>query len=201
MLKPTKKLKFLIPVLLFFLFLILVLSSCTGNKDEESSDTILTEEKSPGTVWTDLSEDATSYTFQNAVLSIDYETEWRISAKTDSSMVLTHKENPGNILLSTEWTEIQGATSGELVDIYRNQLDITSDEVEKMENIQIGRIDAERYVSMISGNNRESIVSMHVLFISGKRAYLVMFSANPDDFVTYIAHANQVISTIRINGG
>jgi len=200
MLKPTKKLKFLIPNLLLILFLIVVLSSCTGNKEKESSDTILMEEKSPGTVWTDVSEENTSYNFQNAVLSIDYGTEWRISAKTDSSMVLTHKENPGNILLSTEWTEIQVATSGELVDIYRNQLDITSDEVEKMENIQIGSIDAERYVSMISGNNRESIVSMHVLFTAGKRGYLVIFSANPDDFVTYISHANQVIGTIRING-
>lgn len=199
--KPTKILRFAGPGILSFLVVILVLSACTGDKDEKSTNTLPADEKSSSTAWTDLSAETGSFNFQNTLLSVDYGTEWRISSKTDTSIVLTHKENPGDVLLSIEWTDVQDAATSDLSNIYKNQLDIMSDEVEELESIKVGGIDAERYISMTSGSDRESIVSMHVLFTSGKRAYLVLFSASPDDFVSYISQANQVIDTIRINSG
>jgi hypothetical protein len=176
--------------LLLVVLAMLSFGACSGDKEVTKPGT--SQISAPT-----LSPETSTFTFENQFLAFDYGTEWRVSGSTDNSFVLTHKEKPGDVLLSARWTELPATGAGDLVDLYRNQLNLMSEEVQKLASIKIGNIEAERYVSIITRENREQAVAMHILFSSGKTAYLIIFSAGPDDFVTYIASANQVIGTVR----
>ena len=167
---------------------VLGLAACGGGYKKTTPDFTPTPVPPP---------DATSFTFENQSLSFDYGTEWRVSGQTENSIVLTHKERPGQVLLSAQWVEAQSSGTADLGQLFRNQLDLLSTEVRKLEDIKIGTITAERYASLVSREGQGQTVTMYVLFASGKTAYLVTYSAGPDDFVTYTASANQVISTIK----
>jgi hypothetical protein len=138
------------------------------------------------------------YTFENEDFSIQYGTEWLISGKTDNSIVLTHRERPGNILLSLQWFEDQITDATTLIQLYKNQLNLFAADVQKLEDFNIGTIRAERYASLVSRSGEESVVTLHVLFNSQDIFYQVTFSATQDDFSVYTSSANQVIDTIRI---
>jgi hypothetical protein len=171
---------------------VLSLAACGGEKEEPPPPPdipIQTPALPPQT---------STFTFENQFLSFDYGSEWRVSGSTDNSFVLTHKERPGDVLLSAHWVEVQATETVDLVQLYRDQLDLLATEVQKLEDIKIGNINAERYASVINRDAQGSVVTMHVLFKSGKMAYLVTFTAEPDDFVAFTASANQVINTMRV---
>lgn len=161
---------------------VLLLAACSGDGGKTPSIT------SPTSI----------FTFENEVLSFNYGTEWIISGKTDSSIVLTHKDRPGDVLLSAQWFKGQVSETTDVVQLYKGQLGLLATEVQRLEDVNIGNINAERYASLVSRGSEGSVVTLHVLFNSGNTFYLVTFSASPDDFVAYTASANQVINTIRV---
>ncbi|MFC1958929.1 hypothetical protein ACFLV6_03345 [Chloroflexota bacterium] len=171
---------------------VLFLAACGGGKEEPPpppDTTIQTPALPPQT---------STFTFENQFLSFDYGSEWRVSGRTDSSIVLTHKERPGDVLLSAQWVKVQASETADLVQLFRNQLDLLTTEVQRLEDIKIGSINAERYASLVSRDGQTSVVTLHVLFSSGNHSYLVTFSAGQDDFIAYTTSANQVINTIRV---
>ena len=147
---------------------------------------------------TTASTQSNTFTFENEFISFDYGTEWRTSGETDSSIVLTHKEKPGDVLLSVQWVEGQVSDTAGVAQLFKDQLELLATDVQTLMDIKIGSIDAKRYASMVSRDDGRAVVSLNVLFNSGNTFYLVTFSADPDDFVTYEAHANRVINTLRI---
>jgi len=189
-------LKRAIPGLFLVMALVLLPTACSGG-----------EEKTPPTAEpssngeeskTQTTAQPSIFTFENEALSFDYGTEWRVSRRTDDSIVLTHKERTGEVLLSAQWVEGKASKATDVTQLFRNQLDLLATEVQRLEDIKIDNIDAERYASLVSRDGEGSVVTLHVLFNSGKTFYLVTFSARPDDFVAYTDSANQVINTIRV---
>jgi hypothetical protein len=167
---------------ILIIVLVLLFTACGGNGDKASS----------------TDSQISTYTFKSETLSFDYGTEWMISGKTDTSVTLTHNEKPGDVILSAQWFEDKKSEQTDITQLYKNQLDLMAGEVQRLEDINIGSINAERYASLISGIGEMSVVTLHVLFNSEGTLYLVMFSAGPDDFVAYTASANEVIDTIRV---
>gem|GEM_PF-3888601 len=180
--------KILIPLLIVALVLFVVWLS-KDRAEQPSNDLPITT--------TPLAQPST-FTFESETLSFEYGTEWRISGKTDNSIVLTHKDRPGDMLLSAQWFTSQMLDTTDVTQLYRSQLGLLATEIQRLEDIKIGSINAERYASLISRGDERSVVTLHVLFNSGNTFYLVTFNANPDDFVAYAASANQVIDTIRV---
>jgi len=140
---------------------------------------------------------AAGFGFKNAFLSLSYDAAWRISGKSDDSMTLTHKEAPGQVLLSVRWLAMPAAQAGDVQALYEEKLKTMATETKKLEDVRIGGVVANRYASAMKTGGSE-VVSLNVFLSSAKTMYFVTFAGERDRFVKYAQQANTVIDTLRI---
>ena len=125
-----------------------------------------------------------------------YSTAWRMSGKSDNSVTLTHKEAPGNAVLTIEWVAKNASQAADIRALYEERLKSLASETRKLEDVRIGGVVAQRYASSIKTGNSVAI-SLNVFLSSANTLCFVTFATDRDRFPKYAQQANDVISTLR----
>ncbi len=143
-----------------------------------------------------LASSVSAYSAETAGITLEYGKDWRISEKSQQGLVITHIDNPGNVLLAVNWVPAQG-TAQEAASIYKEKLEVFGAEIEELEGKAIGELTTVRFASRLPAS---SIVVLHDFFTSGGRLYHVSFTADEDDFIAYAASADDVIADMELSG-
>lgn len=130
--------------------------------------------------------------FEDTAINFDYRNDWRISSRTDNSVVFTLKESPGNAVLSLEWQDGVDSNLGEFTAQFEERLRLYALEVEPLEDFRIGDLNAKRFASFVQRGNQKNVV-LNVIFQSDQRFYMATFAAEPEEFGKYASIAMETI--------
>lgn len=143
-----------------------------------------------------LAPTVSAYSAETAGVTLEYDKDWRISEKSQQGLVITHVDNPGNVLLAVNWVAAQGSAQ-EAASLYTEKLDIFGAEVEELEGKTIGEYETVRFASRMP---KSSIVVLHDLFVSDGKLYHVTFTADEDDFIAHASSADTIIADMELSG-
>lgn len=138
-----------------------------------------------------------SLRYSSSFISFSYEESWRISGQTDNSVTFTLKEAPGKAQLMVQW---QPAVAGtDVKKLFADRLLLVATKVQKLPDLAIGSISAQRYVSLFTdAQSRSRSMAMNVLFEASGTSYLVTFAADPETFSKYAKEAEKLIATLNV---